>query len=287
MFNHDTLSTYFNGILMMNINKFIASYLVHKKIGILEINAYVEDISNHIRESVEPEFEEYGIRLLNFNVLSINVPDDDPATQRLKEALSKRAEMNILGYTYQQERTFDTLEGAAKNPGGSPIMDAGIGMAMGMGVGQPIGAMMAQMNQHLMPNAPQQPCPACQTLNKTDAHFCSGCGQSLSTAPTEVNKIPCDNCGMPLVPGSKFCPHCGDAYNPCPSCSSDNPKDARNCVQCGTSLGVSCPQCSTLVASGSKFCPECGTTLTMQCRQCQTEVQPGQKFCLECGHKLI
>jgi len=31
-----------------------------------------------------------------------------------KSALAKKAEMNILGYNYQQERSFDTLEGAAK-----------------------------------------------------------------------------------------------------------------------------------------------------------------------------
>lgn len=287
VFDYETLSRHFNGILMMNINKFISSYLIHKKISILEINAYVEEISKHIEDSVSPEFEEYGIRLIHFNVLSINVPEDDPATQRLKDALSKRAEMNILGYTYQQERTFDTLEGAAKNPGGSPIMDAGIGMAMGYGLGQPIGAMMAQVNQHLMPNAGQQTCPTCQTLNKADARFCSGCGQSITAAQADAGKIPCSNCSMPLQPGSKFCPHCGDVYNPCLNCNTDNPKDARNCVQCGSSLGVHCQQCQTIVASGSKFCPECGTTVTSQCGQCQTEVQPGQKFCLECGHKLI
>jgi membrane protease subunit (stomatin/prohibitin family) len=85
--------------------------------------------------------QEYGIKLLNFNVNDINVPEDDPAVKKLKDALAKKAEMDILGYNYIQERSFDTLEGAATNPGSaqSGIMGAGIGLGMGLGVGGAMG----------------------------------------------------------------------------------------------------------------------------------------------------
>ncbi|MGZ9585817.1 SPFH domain-containing protein [Paenibacillus marinisediminis] len=288
VFDYDTLGKHFNGILLMNINKYISSYLVHKKISILDINAYVEDISKHMQESVGPVFAEYGIRLLNFNVLSINVPDDDPATIRLKDALAKRAEMDILGYTYQQERTFDTLEGAAKSPGtGSSMMDAGIGAAMGFGMAQPIGGMFSQLANQMTTSNAQRTCAKCQTVNHSDARFCSACGNSLAVESTAANALTCNNCGQSMSPNSKFCPHCGDAYHACPNCKADNPKDARSCTRCGASLGIPCPQCSAMVAPNAKFCPECGSSTTLQCGQCQTEVQPGQKFCLECGHRLI
>ncbi|MFQ7801168.1 MAG: hypothetical protein ACLRHW_16905 [Coprobacillus cateniformis] len=61
---------------------------------------------------------EYGIKIVNFNINDISVPEDDSAVKKLKDALAKRAEMDIIGYSYQQERSFDTLEGAAKNEGG-------------------------------------------------------------------------------------------------------------------------------------------------------------------------
>ena len=87
---------------------------------------------------------EYGIKLVNFYVNDISVPEDDLAVKKLKDALAKKAEMNIIGYSYQQERSFDTLEGAANNKGSgsAPLMGAGIGLGMGVGLGSAMGALL-------------------------------------------------------------------------------------------------------------------------------------------------
>ncbi len=50
----------------------------------------------------------YGIQLVNFYINDISVPEDDPAVKTLKDALAKRTEMDIVGYNYTQERSFDT-----------------------------------------------------------------------------------------------------------------------------------------------------------------------------------
>ena len=42
--------------------------------------------------------EEYGIELVTFYVNEISVPEDDTAVKKLKDALSKKAEMDIIGY---------------------------------------------------------------------------------------------------------------------------------------------------------------------------------------------
>jgi hypothetical protein len=69
-----------------------------------------------------PILSDYGIELLHFNVNDISVPDEDSAVRSLKSALSKRAEMDIVGYNYIQQRSFETLEsvqplrGALQNP---------------------------------------------------------------------------------------------------------------------------------------------------------------------------
>ncbi|MEI7027765.1 SPFH domain-containing protein [Paenibacillus sp. y28] len=288
MFDAATLNKFFSGVLLMNINKLISGYLVHKRISMLDINAYVGDISVHMEEQIAPIFEEYGIKLLNFNVLSINIPENDSATKRLKDALAKRAEMDILGYTYQQERTFDTLEEAARSDGpGSSVMDAGIGMGMGFSIGGGFGEHMVRLVGQLDSSPQQRACPACRAANRPDAQFCNSCGHSFRRAGTpQEQSVTCGNCKMPFPRNSKFCPHCGDPYHPCPGCKTDNPKDAVTCAACGTALNTACRQCGMSIVPGAKFCSECGTSTVLHCGQCRTEVKPGQKFCLECGHKL-
>jgi hypothetical protein len=47
-------------------------------------------------------------------------------------------------------------------------------------------------------------CPGCGPRPEGDALFCSACGRSLAGNA-------CGECGAPLVPGSRFCEHCGVA----------------------------------------------------------------------------
>ena len=79
----------------------------------------------------------------------------------------------------------------------------------------------------------------------------------------------CANCGRTYDASSRFCPHCGYEYNPCPVCGADNQANARRCVTCGAQLAsqaaaygdTTCPRCRTMVALGTKFCPQCGMKL--------------------------
>ncbi len=74
------------------------------------------------------------------------MPEDDPAVISLKTALAKRAEMGIVGFTYQQERSFDVLQTAAGNEGtAGGVMGAGLGLGMGVGIGAPLGQTLGQM----------------------------------------------------------------------------------------------------------------------------------------------
>lgn len=292
VFDKDAMIRHFRGLLMMNIKELISSYLVFKKISILEINAYMSEISKHIEERIEPVFAEFGIRILNFYIDSINIPDDDPATARLKEALAKRAEMDILGYTYQQERTFDTLEGAARNEGAasSGVMGAGMGLGMGFGIGGAVGNQMSGLAGQMNVAAYNKACPKCQSMNRDDAQFCISCGHSYVTpaAAPKAEEIECSNCGKLFPAGAKFCLHCGDPNNACEKCGADNPIEAAQCAKCGHKFGGNpCRECGSEVDPAAKFCPNCGTSMSLKCGQCQHDVKPGQKFCLECGNKLI
>jgi len=46
----------------------------------------------------------------------------------------------------------------------------------------------------------------------------------------------------------------------CQSCQSENPQQAKFCVECGKKLEIICPQCKTSNSPRFKFCSECGNS---------------------------
>lgn len=211
-FDKGSILKFFRGVYLTKAKDIISSYLVHKNISILEINAYLDEISTYLQEKISPMFDEYGIKLVSFFVNDINVPEDDEAVIQLKKALAKRAEMDIVGYSYQQERSFDTLEGAATNPNSMQggLMGAGIGLGMGVGVGGAIGQQFGGLTQNIT-TAETKQCPKCnQTIGK-EMRFCNHCGCDTSASIDDEPKkdkveIKCSSCGTTLNGKSKFCP---------------------------------------------------------------------------------
>jgi membrane protease subunit (stomatin/prohibitin family) len=182
VFDKEQLVNYFRGMYVTKAKDTISSYLIQRQISILEINAYLEEMSGFMAEKIAPVMEEYGISLGSFYVNDVSVPEDDAAVRKLKEALSKRAEMNIIGYSYQQERSFDTLEGAAKNEGSAAasLMGAGLGLGMGAAVGNAAGQQLGGVAGVLNVNAPGKSfCPKCGHKIEGQIKFCPECGEKL------------------------------------------------------------------------------------------------------------
>lgn len=232
--DRETLLKHFRGLLLTRIHDLISTYLIHKKISVVEVNAWLDEISGEMRDRVAPLFREYGVEVLNFFVNSINVPEEDPAVAELKKTLTERAKMEVLGYSYQQMRSFDALEKAASNEGGGSLINAGLGLGVGVGMGGAFGRLAEQMGQNLTPAAPSsRTCGKCGTSVSEGARFCSGCG-----APMPVGAV-CPGCGAALSGGMKFCPECGLPLSPrCPSCGKTASPGAKFCPECGAGLGV-------------------------------------------------
>lgn len=235
-FEHDAMVKYFRGLLVSNVKNVISTYLVKKNVSILEINAYITEISQELETKSRPEIEEYGIQLANFYVTSIEAPEDDSAVIKLKNALAKRAEMDIVGYDYNTARSFDTLESVAKNEGsGSNIMNAGIGLGMGFGIGGQFGNQMSNVATKM------------NTNEKTEQ---------------PKNKLKCVNCGAEVDENQKFCPECGTKIGEfCKNCGARLSKNQKFCPECGASQIFTCPSCKKEINKDAKFCPECGERL--------------------------
>ncbi|WP_310601651.1 SPFH domain-containing protein [Anaerosporobacter sp.] len=291
VFDKNSVTKFFRGVYITKVKDAVSQYVVHKQISLLEINAYIDELSSFMKERIEPTMEEYGINLVNFYVNDLSIPEEDPAVKKLKAALAKRAEMNIIGYNYQQERSFDTLEGAAKNSGtSSQIMGAGLGLGMGVGfggsVGNAFGTMSGELNTGNSATGKQKKCPKCHAAMNAEQRFCGVCGFDAESEKSTDSEVKCSNCGAKLNPNMKFCPECGDKYNRCPECGYDMPEGASKCDKCGYEAPGSCPGCGATISKSTKFCPECGMSLVKSCPKCGVSIEGSPKFCPECGEKL-
>ncbi len=280
-FNAQTMTDFFKGLYVTRVKDRISNCLVTSKISILEINSHLDSISQALGEQLRQEFAEYGIRVENFFVNDINVPENDPAVKKLKEALAKRAEMDILGFNYQQERTFDTLNSAASNNGtAGAVMGAGLGAGIGFGIGGALGNAAGNMDNVMSTKTNTKKCPRCHAEINADLKFCPECG--ADTRAEAKPQAKCSACGAAFTAGTKFCPECGKKINPCPTCGGDMPTEQSQCPNCKQSF---CPKCSHALKEGAKFCPECGYSVVKKCSACGAELSDKNHFCPECGAK--
>lgn len=260
-FDVEVLSNYFRGVLMSRISSIIAEKIIKEKLSVLELAAYLFDISEDIKSKITPEFSRFGIDIINFYINSLNVPEEDPAIEHLKALLSKRAEMNVLGYSYQEERSYDVLNSAASNSGvAGGVMGAGVGMGMGFGIGGNVGNMMGQM-----------------VTDKIDP--------AKADSKAEVS-VQCNKCKNPIPKSAKYCPSCGDIYNACVKCGFDNELGVQRCAQCGELQPVACIKCGEMIDPNVKFCHVCGVAQAKECSQCGISVGVKAKFCPECGTSI-
>lgn len=291
VFDRQSLVKFFRGIYITKVKDAISSYVVKKQISILEINAYIDELSMHMKGRIEPEMASYGIELANFCVNDISVPEDDTAVMKLKDALAKKAEMDIIGYSYQQERSFDTLEGATINgsSGASPIMGAGIGLGMGMGIGNSVGNSFGNIAKNINVGMKQKECPNCHNYVELQQRFCEKCGFDIDgeiSSKKNMKRNICKRCGNILENDTKYCPKCGKKYNPCPECGADLEVDATVCDTCGYELPQKCPKCGANLDKNSRFCSKCGYSLMKTCPKCGAVVSGTSIFCLQCGERL-
>ena len=287
LLDKENIIKFFRGLYLTKVKDAISSYLIKKSVSVLEINAYLDELSEYLKERITPTLDEYGIKLLNFYVNDINVPEDDTAVKTLKVALAKRAEMDIVGYSYVQERSFDTLEGAATNPGSasSGIMGAGIGLGMGLGVGGTMGNQMGGIAQSINITG-RKNCPVCNAEMDTSFRYCPACGADTQKV-VQSDMTKCSECGEEYSKEYKFCPRCSDPNNPCYFCGADMKTGATVCPMCSKVQPKPCPKCGAPINDeGARFCPKCGETLARKCDGCGAQIDDESKFCPECGKKL-
>ena len=78
-FDQQTLRDYFIGLMMSEIKSEIGRYITEKQISVLQISMFLAELSETLKRAMSEQFLEYGIRLDNCYVNSVNVPAEDLA----------------------------------------------------------------------------------------------------------------------------------------------------------------------------------------------------------------
>ena len=276
-YTQDDLTDQFRGEFSTKSKSAIVQFMQNNRVGFKQISAYLDSISNHLRESLNPFWTNLGLELTGFYVSAVDIDCSTPEGVQIKEALAQQSSMSITGHTWQQAQMFDTAQqaigGMSNGNGGLLGGLMAIGMMGGMGAGAAQGMMQPQYSQPTFGGQPQGAQP-----------------QQGYAQPQQVKMVYCSNCSKKYPNSMQFCPNCGDRYNPCPNCGTDNADNAKRCISCGTHLAGAnslCPNCKAPVAPNSTFCGNCGRQIVSNdtCSRCGSPLPPSVKFCPRCGNK--
>ncbi|QFQ12699.1 DUF4339 domain-containing protein [Pseudoprevotella muciniphila] len=154
-FSESQLQAYFRGLLLTKLTSIVAQKIVEDKISVLDIPTRLNDISVYCQNELQPFFADYGVEILLFNIISINIPEDDESLREIKKAKNLSARLHIAGReNYKMERSFDVMDKAAENESGTgaAFINAGLGLGASVNMGK-------QMAESLAPNNGEAPPP--------------------------------------------------------------------------------------------------------------------------------
>lgn len=265
------------GELTAKTKSLISRVFQANRYGINEISAHLTDISAMLEPDLNAFFEEFGCKLSKFYVTTIGIDTSTEAGRVAQKAINDQTAQKISGHTWQQGKLFETAQQAVNNAGsGGGILGAVMmaGMFGGMGGGNAGGIMDPSYGQPV-------PSPVGQPNTG---------GPQPAQPQLMIREVYCSRCSRKYTSDKRFCPFCGNAYNPCPKCGADNDPASSRCVTCGTPLagagGNACPNCHTQLAPGAAFCCNCGRPLSEnKCPRCGADAK-GAAFCSVCGMKL-
>jgi len=140
------IKKYFIGEVIQSFSKVLGDFISLGNFSILEISSKFEDLSEKISILINQEFEKFGIKLINFDIENINIPDEE--LKKIQEVFQKTLEAKELsnveiGGAYGAIKTFEVLNKASENPGDNSVGSL-LGAGIGLGAGFPLGQQMSE-----------------------------------------------------------------------------------------------------------------------------------------------
>ncbi len=234
----NSIADFLRDIIVSRLNDLLGENLK----TVLDLPAFYDELAAGVKARVAEDFAKQGLELVDMLISAITPPEE------VQKKIDERASMGALGDMdkYMRYKAAESMQDAARQPGGAAGQGMGLGMGFGFGqvmaegirgAGSGGGQQGSQQAQGGGAGAAQQqgaPCPKCATINAPGIKFCANCGEKQGAA--QAAGVECPNCKAQAQAGAKFCPNCGTSVEPKP-----------------------CKNCNTPMPPGAKFCPSCGT----------------------------
>jgi len=224
-FTSEQINAYFRTAFTGKIKTNLAKYIKNNNKSILDLLTEYEEIGELLIPILNEVLDEYGVRLVNFYIGGINIPETDPSYLRIQDAVSRMKRMSIYDKEYGRLTGEMLLENMSHSSSAGDTAGAGMGMGMGMMAGGMMGGIASQVFA-----------PVGQTI------------QQGIQQPIQRGK-------------SRYSPQLNDNIIKCSKCGAINEQSKKFCSECGNKLEqqvIKCPKCGTEISANAKFCGECG-----------------------------
>jgi len=215
-FTDEDIKDKFRTVFQTKIKTIIARTMKESHYTILDMNTELENLGDIAIEGLTPVLDEYGIRLVNFYIADISIPDDDPNYHLINEAYAKahagKIEVQVQGEDWNRLTAKELAKDLVNNESAGGMANMGAGLGMGIASGEAFGNIAKQLfnsnSEEVHTKIIEEPknntlkCSNCGNDIPANSKFCPNCG-------TKVGENKCSNCGNILLPNTKFCPNCG------------------------------------------------------------------------------
>ena len=306
----------FRSMVMTQVKSYLAAAIRENAINILEIDERLMELSEALRDRINPRLAEYGLEMPEFFVSRVVTPDDDPNFRRMKEQFAEQY-LNVrqeqirknLAVAEAERKTVEAqtaaqmkIIGAQGDAEALKIQKQAAAEAYRMQAAAEAEEMRMKGYTYQQETARKVGLGA--TLAMANGGFGGGIGELAGLGMTlgamgGVMNMTRDAMSGMMNTGAAMGQAMGAAVSAppnsgwdCPECGAKN-ITTKFCPECGAKkpepkTGWDCPECGTKNIQ-SKFCPECGAKKPEEpkgwdCPECGTK-NILSKFCPGCGHK--
>ena len=305
----------FRSMVMTQVKSYLAAAIRENAINILEIDERLMELSEALRERINPRLAEYGLEMPEFFVSRVVTPDDDPNFRRMKEQFAEQY-LNVRQEQIRKNVAVAEAErkaveaqtaarmkiiGAQGDAEALKIQKQAEAEAYRMQAAAEAEEMRMKGYTYQQETARRVGLEAMQNGITGNGSGMGGLGDLAGLGVTlgamgSVVNMTKDALNPVMDTASQMGQAIGGAISgsgwDCPECGAKN-ITSRFCPECGArkpepKTGWDCPECGTKNIQ-SKFCPECGARKPepktgWDCPECGTR-NILSKFCPECGHK--
>ena len=305
----------FRSMVMTQVKSYLAAAIRENAINILEIDERLMELSEALRDRINPRLAEYGLEMPEFFVSRVVTPDDDPNFRRMKEQFAEQylnvrqeqirknvavaeAERKAVEAQTAAQMKIISAQGDAE---ALKIQKQAEAEAYRMQAAAEAEEMRLKGYTYQQETARQVGLEAMQNGITGNGSGMGGLGDLAGLGVTlgamgSVVNMTKDALNPVMDTASQMGQAMGGAISgsgwDCPECGAKN-ITSKFCPECGArkpepKTGWDCPECGTKNIQ-SKFCPECGARKPepktgWDCPEGGTR-NILSKFCPECGHK--